>query len=306
MTYRTGKRRSRIDLAPNPDVFTSMPEAPSVTAVIDDRASVAAAFETLSFEEQELLVQYVVNDVPISDGAKSAGVPYSTEYSRVSRACGNLREALERIEPGVNKDKRRRRSMVFIPFCGFEQTLAQWFAGAWQHLSSMVRQVRRQAAMGLTTMVVVVSVAPLGAKTSSLPTHDKSQIAASSDNGVIRATAVQSADAARANEVTGLVPASAVSLVGRSSAVEPAKAAVQKRAVEKPNRAIGATKANQWDVSSAVMAAQAIRAGDVRQAKRWLETDAQARSGTDDRLREKLQASMGARGAVSHVVVAGK
>jgi hypothetical protein len=91
-----------------------------------------------------------------------------------------------------------------------------------------------------------------------------------------------------------------------SSTVQPVKAVGQKRAAEKPSGASGAIKANQWDLSSAVMAAQAIRAGDARQAKRWLETDAQSRLGTEDRLREKLQASMGARGAALRVVVAGK
>lgn len=92
----------------------------------------------------------------------------------------------------------------------------------------------------------------------------------------------------------------------RSTSVQSVKGAGQNRAAEKPSGASGATKANQWDLSNAVMAAQAIRAGDVRQAKRWLETDTQSRLGTEDRLREKLQASMGARGVDSRVVVAGK
>ncbi len=302
MTYLTLKRRSRIDFPSNPDALQMVADTTSVTTVIDDRASVAAAFETLSFEEQELLVQHVVNDVPISDGAKSAGVPYSTEYSRVSRACSNLRDALERIEPGVNRDKRGRRSGLFIPFFGFEQTLAKWLVGARRHLRSMVRQVRMQAAMGLTTMVVVVSAAPFGAKTSSLLTPDESQIAVTTNDGVVRATAGPSMDAVQANGVTSSGPALQIG----SSSVQSVKAGGQKQAVGKPSGTPGATKVNQWDLSSAVMAAQAIRDGDVRQAKRWLESDTQARSETEERLREKLQASMGARGATSRVILAGK
>lgn len=301
-THLSQLRRSRIDALADPDRLTSVPDTANPVEIVHDRASIAPAFETLSPEEQDLLVQHVINDVTVADAAQNAGVPYSTQHSRVWRACNNLRENLERLEPGVNKAPRGRRSMFFIPFLGFEQTFVRWCSRAWERLSAVARQARMQATMSLATVVALVVAAPWGTNPSPAPIHGKSPIAASSHHNVVPATVDQTLDGTPTNGSVLSIPVQISAEAHPARAAQSRKVPAQKHSACASQHASAPVNASSWDLSNAVMAAQAIRAGDIREAKRWLDTDAQSRA-TPDRLRDRLQTSMGTRGMDSSRVV---
>src|SRR5512132_2298730 len=103
--YRRKARRQMLS-----DDRPIVSAVPTPEQIVEQRELLRRLFESLSEEDQRLILDVRVDGLPWSEVARRRGIKVSQAVYLYDRAFGRLNEALERLEP-----KRKKRLAIVLP-----------------------------------------------------------------------------------------------------------------------------------------------------------------------------------------------